>query len=568
MNDQSLGYPLRSMIALAAAFALILLLEVMQLTPPLQWQLAALVTLVAVVCIARRTYCIRRARQHCADVLQALGAHTADLPYRLRARLPLVLVLGDALDKLFPPDTNGQLLHVSDDAIWVCVTRPQALPQLALALQHWRAGRAPDAIMLVLAPALHEDQNNLAHCLCLLRQARSDTARLLGISLPGYLAVYQRMSDQSADHTATTWHGISSARAIERTHDLNQVIVAAEAQAQVALGQLAPAWCAATLPTLIQWTRQCVLSVLQDRTLAAAPWPLHGIGWIDCGPADAGNSVWQHHLRAHTHLTLGSFNASEGRWPLPRNLLTALPQRARMSPRQRAYVHFLILVAIAAALGGSISACNNRNLIMRSSDALVRFSALPVDQDAQRRQALAALVVERDQLERYQHGALPLSLSFGMYRGTALLPALNQAIASYQPPAPAPTIVTLDSMSLFASGQATLQPGSTRTLVAALEMIKAHPHKRILVAGHTDNSGDATSNQRLSLARARAVRDWLSMASELAPSRFAIQGYGDTRPLADNHTDAGRAHNRRVDITLVPDFPATEAALTIEVFTK
>ena len=142
-----------------------------------------------------------------------------------------------------------------------------------------------------------------------------------------------------------------------------------------------------------------------------------------------------------------------------------------------------------------------------------------------------------------------------MYRGAALLPVLDRAIASYEPPPSPPTIITLDSMSLFDSGRAQLKPGSTRAMVGALEMIKAHPDKRILVAGHTDNLGDRESNQRLSIARASAVRDWLMEAAATPASAFAIQGYGDTRPIADNSSETGRARNRRVEITLVPDAP-------------
>jgi outer membrane protein OmpA-like peptidoglycan-associated protein len=129
---------------------------------------------------------------------------------------------------------------------------------------------------------------------------------------------------------------------------------------------------------------------------------------------------------------------------------------------------------------------------------------------------------------------------------------LNAAIASYQAP---PAVVTLDSMSLFDSGKARLKPGSTRAMIDAVEMIRAAPDKRIVVAGYTDNVGNADSNLKLSIARAGAVRDWLVEASGISVTQFAIQGYGDTRPIADNETDAGRAKNRRVEITLVPDAP-------------
>ncbi len=108
-------------------------------------------------------------------------------------------------------------------------------------------------------------------------------------------------------------------------------------------------------------------------------------------------------------------------------------------------------------------------------------------------------------------------------------------------------------MSLFDSGRARLKDGSTRVMVNALEMIKAHPDKRILVAGYTDNVGDPDSNLKLSTARAEAVREWLIEASGIPATQFAIQGYGDTRPIVKNDSESGRAKNRRVEITLVPD---------------
>ncbi|WP_157977803.1 OmpA family protein, partial [Paraburkholderia kururiensis] len=164
-----------------------------------------------------------------------------------------------------------------------------------------------------------------------------------------------------------------------------------------------------------------------------------------------------------------------------------------------------------------------------------------------------ALISDRDELDRYARIGVPLRLSFGMFRGARLVPSLNEAIASYVPPPPPPAVVTLDSMSLFDSGKAQLRPGSTRAMVGALEMIKAHPDKRILVAGYTDNVGTPKSNLNLSAARAEAVRDWLIEASGIPATQFAIQGYGDTRPVATNDTPEGRARNRRVEITLIPD---------------
>jgi len=71
------------------------------------------------------------------------------------------------------------------------------------------------------------------------------------------------------------------------------------------------------------------------------------------------------------------------------------------------------------------------------------------------------------------------------------------------------------------------------------------------VAGHTDSKGTDQYNQALSVRRAEAVGNYL-MSKGLMRDRFIITGAGESRPVASNDTEAGRAQNRRVEITLVP----------------
>ncbi|TKK11955.1 cell envelope biogenesis protein OmpA, partial [Enterobacter cancerogenus] len=97
-----------------------------------------------------------------------------------------------------------------------------------------------------------------------------------------------------------------------------------------------------------------------------------------------------------------------------------------------------------------------------------------------------------------------------------------------------------------------LKPGSTKLLVNSLVGIKAKPGWLIVVAGHTDSTGDDKSNQVLSLKRAESVRDWMRDTGDVPESCFAVQGYGESRPVATNDTPEGRALNRRVEISLVP----------------
>ncbi|WP_162629891.1 OmpA family protein, partial [Klebsiella pneumoniae] len=99
-------------------------------------------------------------------------------------------------------------------------------------------------------------------------------------------------------------------------------------------------------------------------------------------------------------------------------------------------------------------------------------------------------------------------------------------------------------------------PGSTKRLVSSLMDIKARPGWLIVVAGHTDSVGEEKANQLLSLKRAESVRDWMRDTGDVPDSCFAVQGYGESRPIATNDTPEGRALNRRVEISLVPQVDA------------
>ncbi|WP_414706726.1 OmpA family protein [Ralstonia sp. UBA689] len=551
-DHDGLGYPARLLVLFAAALALALIWLLWPLGRGLAWSLTAVIGVVALALVWLRTRQLARSREQSAHVLAALGAATAAIPLRLRTRMPLVLVTGDGLPALFDRAAEKHYAYVGDGAIWLRVDRPQDLPRLAVAVKQWRDGRAPDGIVVSVAPALHASTDLLAQKLFIVRQAAVDAARVLGVRLPGYVAVYQRLTRGPAALAMPQWYGVSSATRLTDTQRFEAVIHAAEIGVP-ATGDPLAATRAAALASVVGWTQRVVLGALADRRHPAAPWVPDGVGWVDCGPASGSGALWERSVELQTQVVPAAAAASPLPWPLPQPLIAAMPQRAWVSPRLAALGHAVALTACAAALAFWGAARNNQAWIARIESDLGRYAAAPVANDAAKRDALQALVADRDQLERYARTGVPLRLSFGMYRGAQLVPVLNQAIASYQPPPPPAAVVRLDSMSLFDSGAAQLKPGSTRVMVDALELIKSHPDKRILVAGYTDNVGSADSNLKLSIARAGAVRDWLIEASGIPATQFAIQGYGDTRPIASDDTPEGRARNRRVEITLVPD---------------
>ncbi len=111
--------------------------------------------------------------------------------------------------------------------------------------------------------------------------------------------------------------------------------------------------------------------------------------------------------------------------------------------------------------------------------------------------------------------------------------------------------VTFKSDILFPVNSATLQPGANDEITRVAQVLTQYPATTITIAGHTDSSGSDAYNQTLSERRATAVKNALA-ARGVAPSRMTAVGFGETKPVADNNTEAGRSLNRRVEITIVP----------------
>lgn len=100
----------------------------------------------------------------------------------------------------------------------------------------------------------------------------------------------------------------------------------------------------------------------------------------------------------------------------------------------------------------------------------------------------------------------------------------------------------------FETGRATLTAASYATLDQVAGSLLANPSVRIEIGGYTDATGSRKRNQELSLSRALAVRAYLAKKG-VSPDRMVAKGYGPARPIATNRTAAGRAQNRRVEIT-------------------
>jgi len=126
-------------------------------------------------------------------------------------------------------------------------------------------------------------------------------------------------------------------------------------------------------------------------------------------------------------------------------------------------------------------------------------------------------------------------------------PAAKPAAA---PAAPVTEKVTLAADVLFDFDKAVVKPEGRTKLDDLVGKMKAINLEVIIAIGHTDSIGSDAYNQKLSMRRATAVKDYL-VSKGIAANRIYTEGKGEKQPVASNNTKDGRAKNRRVDIEVV-----------------
>ncbi len=126
--------------------------------------------------------------------------------------------------------------------------------------------------------------------------------------------------------------------------------------------------------------------------------------------------------------------------------------------------------------------------------------------------------------------------------------AVVEEVVVPEPVVPEPAAVVRVELDVkFDFDKARVRDESYDDIKNLADFMKQYPRTSTVVEGHTDSVGTDTYNQGLSERRANAVRDVLVNQYGIETDRVATVGYGESRPVADNSTDAGRAINRRVE---------------------
>ena len=112
-------------------------------------------------------------------------------------------------------------------------------------------------------------------------------------------------------------------------------------------------------------------------------------------------------------------------------------------------------------------------------------------------------------------------------------------------------VLNMPSSVTFGFDSSELTMSARNALNDVASILTQYTDTRVNIAGHTDSTGNADYNQRLSERRAESVGNYLAQAG-VSRNRLYMTGYGPSQPVASNATEEGRAQNRRVEITLSP----------------
>lgn len=154
---------------------------------------------------------------------------------------------------------------------------------------------------------------------------------------------------------------------------------------------------------------------------------------------------------------------------------------------------------------------------------------------------------------REGHGGIndgSVNFALNYYFNEPAAPVVEQPMAPREPEMPAPPpetrTITVRLNVEFEFDKAVVRAIYGDELQAVANAMKVHDDITLVLEGHTDARGSDSYNQDLSERRAAAVKARIVEEYGIDPSRISTEGYGESRPIADNNTDEGRARNRRV----------------------
>lgn len=481
----------------------------------------------------------------------------------------VVLICGDSA----PLFSASVPFHETQQGWYLPVAMPEHLSMMA---QHLASERpaliAQVSVLLAIIPEQHQDKDDFIQSLRIWHRAIVQCKSWLAGIPPVWVSIWLSPPDVASVQTER-WYTVTPGQKDVQVREAGSGVMPLSVWCQQPDARNVQERLSATfwMESLLPWLKRNVQDIFVQRQ-GDIPALIPCI-WAVCFSPVTGcqDNLWQKYVVRSTTLA-PALTTMPDCLPLPEALLPYLPRRRGISRLMQTLRIAGLLCGIFLLFALLASFINNQRLIQSVSDHLALYNRLTGTPPAPKTVAQQQLRADARLLDEWLRSGAPMRMTLGLYQGMRLIPPLEAAINSWSPPPPPPPIINkivqgpktirLDALSLFDVGKSELKTGSTKVLINALVGIKAKPDWLIVVAGHTDDTGDDKSNQVLSLKRAASVRDWMRDTGDVPESCFAVQGYGESNPIATNDTPEGRAANRRVEISLVPQADACKATAT------
>lgn len=485
--------------------------------------------------------------------------------------LAVIIVAGPHASSLFNSKGDDAMLRREAGALWLRADNVEQFRETMARIKASR-GRFPDAAVVPLVSESDDESE--------MRQAFSKWRTELRESLcypdaayvlPCYLAVYTCLGFKGGDSARPKWTGDAieiGAGQMNAASKVGELLAAIRQQLLRPSRTGSSAQCALGLGAF-DWLDATALLSSMSALANTPPFMLKGLTLADVGRQPVRPGAWTRWLTVRTGLHIRRPQSSTSPLPVPRVTKVAESgiregwSSARNIVSARAsFVPALVFSTVSTlGIAVAVSAWTNGRMIQRVATDMADYRSAPDEWIGKKRFAQARLEHDRTTIVDTLLNGVPAGLGWGLYRGQELLVKLDMALVS---PRGESTAMQLDTVTLFATGQATFSPGAAqRELQHALRMILANPEQRVLIVGHSDSAGSDAVNLQLSKARARAIRDWF-VDQGVLKTRFIVQGAGNTHPVADNASPLGRAQNRRVEILLIPNVASDRTAIETE----
>lgn len=467
----------------------------------------------------------------------------------------VILILGPYAAKWFSNPGASDNTRFSSQAIWILIPDPETLQKK---LKHI-ATHHPSAQVLAFFPFLPDVYENTAIIISqLTKWQNSFSALSLHTPLPCIFAIYAQLSEERLSHNPDNayWTGnINLAKKKEVDIKTALQTLSQKLELQDTNSTAFSSQRHAMANNLFIWLNESGITNALQLLFSHTSLQLTDVILSDNGKGFIKHGAWSVWLEKTLGILPGLASAISLP-PFPEVINWQKPQIApQVKPaviETQAPVKWLWSLGFATVLLAIHMAHSMSQEKIRHEQFNLQMANLGNVTDMSMQHLADNIEKLADKAQIFSECANTLDIThWGLSQCAPLLNEINHRIEVYQD---IPTFSSAKMAPMFDSNSIKLKPNTqtNEILTSILLLIEKNHDNKILIVGHSDNTGSASFNMTISEQRAIVVRDWLIKNSALSKEDFIIRGMGASEPIASNDTKAGQDQNRRVEVLLLP----------------